>query len=221
MQQLQAKRLTGFVKYLTEQEFEQIEVHVEDNIFSPFKKLCIRYMMYLGLRVGEAVSVHVTDFSDDFNVLNVRLEKSNGKIHPRVLPDILRGETIYLIKVFGRYMKEGFLFSNCWRNANPFFEKKKPHISNATIRYEFIKMRKLYWPNEQPYDYQKDGSPMYRISPHTLRHYAAYRYYMVHRDIKETQEILGHKNPKTTWDYIKAVTSIYDQKEIVERAFSL
>ena len=60
---------TGYIKYLTDKEFKKIKRYVERRIKSPSMKMCLKVMMYLGLRVGEAVRLKRSNFNENFSVL--------------------------------------------------------------------------------------------------------------------------------------------------------
>ena len=65
-----------------------------------------------------------------------------------------------------------------------------------------------------------NGKKLYRISPHTLRHYAIYRYYKAGgNDLIAAMQIIGHKKTETTAKYINAIEGANCEKEIVSKAF--
>jgi site-specific recombinase XerC len=65
---------------------------------------------------------------------------------------------------------------------------------------------------------RKDGNKLYRVSPHTLRHFFAWRYYEASgKDIVATKERLCHKKLNTTAVYVNALCSTQGRdKNIVD-----
>ena len=70
---------TGFIKYLTDEEFLKIKDYVENKIQSPPTKICLKVMMYLGIRVGEAITLKRSNFNDDFSKLTYIMLKTKSQ----------------------------------------------------------------------------------------------------------------------------------------------
>lgn len=209
------RRETGYIKYLTDDEFKAIKKFVDQDIRAPPSKMCIEIMMYLGLRVGEAVALKRDNFSKDFSRLIYMPSKNKyRRVHERVVPDFLKEKLQTYHKRFCRRYRNGYMFP-------PFMNgSKNNHILKFTIANWFIKIRRKLNFNHIYY-MRKNGKPLFRISPHTLRHYAVWRYYVASgKDLRITQQIIGHKKIQTTADYINAVASSGNEKRIVEAAFS-
>ena len=81
-------------------------------------------------------------------------------------------------------------------------------------------MRELFGVNK-PYYTRKDGNKLYRLSPHTLRHYAIWRYHLASgKNLKYASEMIGHQNVEQTAKYINAMEILNNEKTVIENAFS-
>ena len=203
-----ARKITGYIKYLTYDEFKLVERYINLHT-NKSMQMCIKVMMYLGLRVSEAVSLKKENFNADYTLLTYKLKKSD-RIKDRRVPEFLAKE----LKAFSTYRdynrEKDFLF----------YSKFNDHVQPSGVRYFFVRMRKRL-SLDQVYYTCKDGKKLYRVSPHTLRHYAIYRYYKASgNDIIKAQQIIGHKEFKTTAKYINSLESKNDELQIIEKAFN-
>lgn len=206
-------RLTKFNKYLTDQEFTKVEAYIwkkcERN--QPlFIVLCL--IMYLGLRREEACTARKEWFKNDWSRLvfvPCKTEKVHERLVPKFLSDVLRDYEVH----WRHRMKDGYL-------CTPYYGlQKNSHIQPATVNHFFAQMREDLQINDT-YDTRKDGSSQHRLSPHTMRHYAAWRYYEASgRDILVVKDILGHEKVETTQRYINSMKSRDCHREVIENAF--
>lgn len=209
---------TGYVKYLTDEEFSKIKWYVENKIQSPPTQMCIRLMMVMGLRVGEAVQLNLKNFTENFAKLIYVMFKSK-RTQERILPDFFQKELQEYYFKYGELFREGYMFFPWGNNA------KTKHISRVCIARQFSLMRKALR-LEEIYHHravQSDGiiRPLYRISPHTLRHYCCWKYYKASgNDLVFTQRTIGHKKIETTCHYIHSLLSKNQEKNIIENAFA-
>lgn len=203
---------TGYIKYITDKEFKQIRGYL-DRRESPSLKMCIKIMMVLGIRVGDSVMLKRDNFSKDFSELAFQIQKT-GKIQNRMMPKFLQRELQLYHRRYYRRMKESYLFFANWRN-----QSKNSHLQRSTINFFFADMRNELGLTHVYYTC-KDGKKLFRISPHTLRHYAAWRYYRASdNDIRAVQQLLGHSDIRTTSRYIHALKETDRETEIVTKAF--
>lgn len=204
---------TGYIKYIMDDEFKRIKLYLRCN-GSPPIKMCIKLMMVMGMRIGDSVKLKRDNFSKDFSKLTYEMQKTK-KLQNRMLPNFLQRELQLYYKKYCRRMKDGYLFFASWRN-----QSKNLHLQRSTINFFFGYMRKELGLDHVYYTC-KGGKKLYRISPHTLRHYAAWRYYQASGyDIRAVQQLLGHSDIKTTSLYIHALKETNRELEIVSKAFA-
>ncbi len=199
---------------MTDAEFKQI-LDYFDRLQSPSTRMAIRFMMFTGLRVGEVCRLHKENFDKKFTRVTFEVEKSH-KIMERLIPSRLSSELRQYHMKYHMYMRDGYLFF-------PFKNQSlSAHISPACIQNKFGQMRKDLG-FDQAYYITRNGKRLCRISPHTCRHYAIWRYYKASGNcIKTAQEIIGHTQIETTARYINVMSALTEEKrkEIVERAFA-
>ena len=141
----------------------------------------IVYLLYgCGLRVGEALDLRVSDFSDEFTKITV-LGKGKKERELHLLPIIKDQITQYISDCPYNPVGSNYIF---------FGEKGgrlNPDVFRKTIRK--LKME-LCLPSF--------------TSPHSLRHsFATHLLASSGGDLRTIQELLGHKNLSTTQRYIK------------------
>jgi len=204
---------TGYTKYLLDNEFKQIIAYISSKE-SPSLKMLLKVMIILGLRVGEAKKLKRQNFNQDFSILNYVMLKSK-KIKDRRIPVQLQKELKDYYKNYSCRMVRDYLFFANYRH-----KRHNEHLQATTIRVFFQKLRQDLNLN-QVYYTCRDGKKLYRISPHTLRHYALYRYYKAsNNDLITTSKIIGHTHTETTARYINAVEVINNELSIVDKAFN-
>ena len=196
---------------MTDSEYKTFKKYLNSKE-SPSLKMCIRVMIILGIRVGDCICLKRENFSNDWKELNYTMRKTK-KPQPRLIPPVLQKELTAYFRKYNRRMREGFLFFPSWRN-----QSRNSHIQRSTVDMFFCNMRRTTG-LKQVYYICKDGKKLHRISPHTLRHYAAWRYYKASgHDIRAVQYLLGHADIRTTARYIHAMKEASRELEIVEKA---
>ena len=155
-------------KGFTEEELERFFRVVND----PKLHLLFSYQAILGLRIGEAVRLNIKDLNLKSRELRIFTEKS-GKTDYTLIPEKLFDATISFIAAYERDIAaaNGFLFFSFTPGRRT--KKTLPHVSTETVRdafHEYIRKAGL----EEIYGYSSDAKPkpLYRLSPHSLRHYA-------------------------------------------------
>lgn len=204
---------TGYIKFLRIEEFKQIETYI-NNLQSPAMKTCINVMLYTGLRVSDATKLKRSDFDKDFKIANI-LQQKTGKSLDISIPEILRSKLITYYDLYKDNMINDFLFFSSWRN-----QSLNDHLKRSSIELVFVKMRRKIGLDHSYYTNRK-GIKLYRISPHTLRHFVAWRYYEAGgKDLKIASEMIGHSKIETTARYINALESNNNREKIIELAFN-
>ena len=206
---------TGYIKYITDEEFKQILQYVRE-IESPSLRLLIFTLMLIGIRIGETVTLKRSNFNNDFTKVRFKLLKRKPlKIKERSLPNNLaRVYRIYYDK-YNSFMREDYMFF-------PFRNKSKnEHIQESTVRHLFKIMRKELNIDEIYY-ICKNEKPLYRLSPHTLRHYVCYKLYKsADNDLIAVNQIIDHKKIETTAKYVMGIASILEERKLINSAFKL
>jgi len=170
--------------------------------------------MFLGLRVSEAIKLHRDNFNKDFTKLTFQpLKKARPIVHERHIPSILSEKLQkYHVKYRRRY-RNGYLFFP-FKNGSTNY-----HVQRSTIIWWFKTLRKELGLN-QVYFTCSDGKKLYRVSSHTFRHFAAWRYYESSGyNIKAVQEILCHESFETTAKYISSMASLDNELNIINGAW--
>lgn len=214
MQLLESSHTTGFIKYLNPGEFKRIEAYFA-TLRSPSMRMCLRLLMYLGIRESEVVELNINQFSQDFRQVRVHLKKKKlATDKPRALPFFLSEELRHYYRRYRRRMTNGFLFFAGYAN-----QSKNEHLRTSSIRFKFLQMRKAL-KLEEVYHTCKNGKELHRISPHTFRHYFVWKVYKAcGNDIITTRDIVGHVKVETTAKYARSLDAIYNEQAIIEKAW--
>lgn len=212
---LTTRYVTGYIKYITDEEFKKIENYI-NGLQSPSMKMCLKLMIYLGLRAGEVVELKRENFNECFTHLSFKLKKRKNKnIKDRRLQEKLSLLLKEYYFWFRSHMREGYLFFP-FKN-----QSKNSHIQRDAVTAKFNLMRKCLGIDDV-YHVCKDGKKLYRLSSHTMRHYAIWRIYKATGDdIKAAQQIIGHIKMETTARYIYHIEAALKEKEIMEKAFEI
>lgn len=128
-----------------------------------------------GLRIGEALTMQVTDVDSKRGLLFVRSAKGRKDRYTLLSTKILT----LLRHYYKQYQPKTYLFEG--RNGMPY--------SNSSAREALLK------------SVQRAGITKPGITLHTLRHSFATHLLENGTDIRYIQELLGHKSPKTTMIY--------------------
>ena len=175
-------------------------------------------MMYLGLSRIDASMLKRSNFNSDFSILTFTRKKTK-RPHSMPVPGFLRDQLrFYYFRYWDRMIDDYLFFSN-WRN-----QSENKHLTVNSISAKFKAMRRTLGMEDVYYTYQKSGLriKLYRLSSHTMRHFAGWRFYEAGgKCIKTAQELLGHKRVETTAGYINALESANNKEEIMNNAFSI
>ena len=214
---------TKFVKYLTIEEFKAMDRDIDQNVKSNSMRMLLKFLGKTGLRVGEGIRLQRSNFSRDFSILTYEMEKSDGEIKSRKMPRDLQEEfKDYYNRNNKRMLKEKeddnesrYMFYASYRN-----QSGNPHLQRSTVELKLNQITKRTG-LDHVYYVARDGKKFHRITPHTFRHFALWRFYEAgQKDIVKAQQIIGHKDPKTTFRYINALASANDEQEIIEKAYA-
>lgn len=201
---------TGYIKYITEEEFKLILKEANLRKSEPFL-ICLKFMAYLGLRVSDATQLQTSNLNPDYNELTYK-DRKTGIIQTKEIPPFFQEEIKKYIAKYHALFREGYLF--------PPRTNHHQHIRSCTFRHFFKDFRRKYG-LDQPYYIRKDNAPLYRISVHTLKHYCLYKVYKASgNDISFTQTFSGHKEMKHTIRYIMTQENRHKQAAVLERAFA-
>jgi integrase len=138
-----------------------------------------------GLRCSELVALRLSDFGEtDSGIMYVNITHGKGN-KSRKVPLSKRAQvclTDYLKETNRSLGDQDALFASCKGNS----------INTSRVRQILIQARKV----------AKIKTP---ISPHSLRHTAAMRWYRQSKNLIAVAELLGHASTKTTEIYLKHV----------------
>ncbi len=200
-------------KAFTEAELQRFFRSVKNYKFL----LLFKYQAYLGLRVGEVSKLHVGNIDFDKRELTLKSEKS-GKMDSLLIPMELFKETVEYIAKNEASIKvsNGYIFYK----GNDNNHNNIPHVDVNYVRKVFRDTLKLAALDEF-YGYSEETDPnkkerkLYRLSTHSLRHYAITRFSNANNgNVVLTSRYARHASPTTTMRYIaKDNEQLY--KEIV------
>ena len=200
-------------KYLKESEFLLLRRCVEKRKSRPFQ-VCFYIMAFLGLRVSDATALREENWSRDYCELNYTDKKTKVLQHKEVPP--------FLVNIISQYVEQyrhefvdGFMFPPLHNRIS-----KNKHLQTSTYRNFFVRFRRSYG-FDKPYYTCKNGKKLYRISPHTLKHYCLYKVYKASgNDLNFTKTFSGHLEMKHTIRYIEHEDNRLKQAEVLEKAFN-
>ncbi len=179
-------------------------------------KLIAKLLYGSGLRVSECLRLRVKDINFDYKNITVRDGKGE-KDRATILPDSLIPELKEQIEIarliHQRDLKEGYgevslpyalaqkyprapsefawqyIFPSMNRSVDPISKHIKRHHQDVTVVQKAIRQAALAARLDKP------------VSPHTFRHSFATQLLQNGYDIRTVQELLGHKDVKTTMIY--------------------
>jgi len=173
------------IKYLKKEEYRKLK-EVIDNYRD---KIIISFLYSSGCRVSEICKMKIEDI--DFEEGYIRIPALNTKTNDcrviRIGREVLNDIKAYL-KIEKR--KLGHLFAS----------KKSDTITDRRIRqmvYNYAQKAGI----QKIYGHDKDGRPLYTVTPHTLRHTHIVHALMNKVPITAVQKQVGHKNLSTTQIY--------------------
>lgn len=203
---------TGYVKYITDEEFRLILREAGLRKSEPFL-ICLKFMAFLGLRVSDATNLKTENISNDFCEVTYKDGKT-GFLLVKKIPVFFRDELRSYVRRYQDEFREGFLFPPLHNRVSKNF-----HLQPSTFRHFFKDFRKKHG-LDKPYYVTSDGKPLYRVSVHTLKHYCLYKVFKASgNDIGFTQTFSGHREMRHTLRYVLTLESRGRQEEVLEKAF--
>jgi len=179
-------------------------------------RLIAKLLYGSGLRVSECLRLRVKDVDFDYKTITVRDGKGE-KDRATILPDSLIPELKEQIEIarliHQRDLKEGYgevslpyalaqkypsapsefawqyVFPSMNRSVDPISKRIKRHHLDVTVVQKAVRQSALAVRVDKP------------VSPHTFRHTFATQLLQNGYDIRTVQELLGHKDVKTTMIY--------------------
>jgi integrase len=200
-------------KGFNEQELEAFFNVIDD----PKMHMLFSFQAVMGLRIGEAIRVNIKDINLRTRELRIFTEKSR-KTDFMLIPIQFFDRVIQYISTYEKDIAEakGYLFFSFAPGRRT--SDTEPHIMTHTAREAFrryIKKAKL----EEIYGYTNSAKPrpLYRLSSHSLRHYAITRFCRRNGgNAVLTSKFSRHTNLQTTMVYIH--TDKNELYESIERA---
>jgi len=208
---------THYTKYLTREEFRLLLREVKKRNSKPFE-MCFKFMTYLALRISDAVSLKVENLDKNCSELNYTEQKT--KKHRSVkIPFFFQKEIKEYVKEYKHLFIDNYLFPALY-NTPKRDKVRNEHLSPATFRHFFKDFRRKYG-FDKPYYKRKDGRPLYRISPHTLKHFSIYCFWEAsNHDLGCTQQFSNHTETKHVIRYLMSLENINKQAKIIQKAFA-
>jgi integrase len=191
-------------KGFTDEELQKFFSVVDDQRFH----LLFSFQAVLGLRIGEAVKVHIKDINLKTRELRIETEKAKT-LNFLIIPEQLFDATLNYIHNFETQIvhAKGYLF---------FVDDHGMSPSCARQAFEvFIQKAKLY----EIYGYSNDAKPrtLTRLTTHSLRHYAITNHAKKNNgNVVLTNKFARHLRLQTTMTYI--YTSKDELYRSIERA---
>ncbi len=200
-------------KGFTDEELERFFNFIDD----PKAHLLFSFQAILGLRIGEAVRINIKDINLKSRELRIFTEKSD-KTDYLLIPEKLFDVTVRYITSYEKEvaLAKGFLFFSFREGRRT--ELTEPHFTTETAReifHGYIKKAKL----EEIYGYSNGArpKPLYRLSPHSLRHYAITNFCRKNNgNVMLAAKFARHTNLQTTQIYLHVGKN--ELYESIERA---
>jgi len=197
---------TGFIKWMTKEEFNILLSGLKH--YELGFRLMFFIMFYMGLRRSEVCFLKWIDIVGNLQRLRIT-DVKNKEIRERVIPQIVKKEFEIYEFATKDFRTNKYVFQPRSRSGS-----KYPHIQPNSVSAKFKEIRDRLGLTDY-YFIRKDGRKLYRISPHTCRHYFITKFYEKSgNDLILTQRVIGHSRPSTTAKYI--FTNMDREAEIVE-----
>lgn len=193
-----------------------------DLVYKAVLSLCF----FRGLRILEAVSVQLQDFSDDFGYVAWRDCKVRSKVYreplPRCVSEIIR---LYVARNWQRINFEGYLF----HPNSVGHGRRHPHITACNVQSWMRKKAEKLGMNDfilndpgrvslNPARKSRRPRRIYRISTHCGKRFFGTNAYLLTKDGKFVQNLLHHASQETTFKhYILAAEKAGVQKGVIEQ----
>ena len=188
-------------KAFTEAELQHFLRCVKNDKFL----LLFKYQAYLGLRVGEVNQLHVSNINFDKRELTLKSEKS-GILDSLLVPLELFKETVEYIAKNEASIKasDGYVFFKDNDNNH----NHEQHVNVNYVRKVFRDTLKLsaldeFYAYSEETDPNKKERRLYRLSTHSLRHYAITKFSKSNNgNVVLSARFARHASPSTTMRYI-------------------
>lgn len=173
------------IKYLKKSEYQKLK----ESIDNYRDKIIISLLYSSGCRVSEISNMKIKNVDFEYGFIHIPAENTKTKDARvvRIGRELLNDLRAYL-KV--KKAKEGHLFAS--------YAQK--NITDRRIRqlvHHYANKAGI----QQIYGHDKDGTPLYTVTPHTLRHTHIVHALMDKVPITAVQKQVGHKNLSTTQIY--------------------
>lgn len=198
---------------ITPREYEQIQAEIIQHV----NRKCYYYRTlfamgrYLGLRVGEAVRVHIDDVNFQDNYVLIPEQKSGHPRQRQPMPYKLKQK---LLRFVDRYADEiqdsdGYLFYSKYSDT---------HIRTSTVQMFLhrLRQRSNYPLLSEPYAEKADGDKLYAFHYHSLRHLYIQQVCDSH-GVRKAQVLARHKSIQSTMQYLHS--SLRKKKSVVNDVF--
>ncbi len=200
-------------KGFTEEELEAFFSVIDE----PKAHLLFSFQAILGLRIGEAIRVNVSDINLRSRELRIFTEKSH-KTDYLLMPEKLFDS---VLRYIGSYetdiaRADGFLFFSFSHGRRT--ETTEPHITTETARKMFVQyVRKAKLDMAYGYSVGKNPKTLYRLSTHSLRHHAITNFCRKNGgNVVLASKFARHTDLQTTMVYVH--TAKNELYESIERA---
>lgn len=174
-----SKKTELIEKAFTDRELEKFMSVIKD----PVEKACFLFMAILGLRVGEVTKLKGKDINGQ--ILNIWSLKGSYNATLKI--------PVALLALVPKRDPEDLLFG---------FTKKQ--ISDRFSRYRKIAGMNDIYCYREPGGRKKQILPLYRLSCHSLRHYAIQKVYKITKDADLSRRFARHKKLQTTLGYFSS-----------------
>ena len=186
-------------KGFTDEELERFFGVIDD----PKAHLLFSFQAILGLRIGEAIRMNVKDLNLKTHELRIFTEKS-GKTDYLLIPEKLFDATLHYISAYEKEIagSSGFLFFSFAYGRRT--KKTEAHVTRETARDVFHEYSKKAGLDEiYGYSVGAHPKPLFRLSPHSLRHYAITNFCRKNGgNVMLAGKFARHTNIQTTMIYI-------------------
>lgn len=190
----------GFTEYEIKQFFKVIKNDKHCLLF--------QYQATLGLRVSEAVKINVKDINAQTRELKIYAPKTDSTDY-LLIPEALFNSTLKYYEKHEKEVKDadGYLFFNGRSHINTNYTRKvfRDYCNKAGLVESYGMADESY----------RESRKLYRLTTHSLRHYAITRFYNATKDQQAAKVFARHSRSNTTDTYI------HKTKEEVYRAIDL
>jgi len=186
-------------KGFSESELEKFFSVIDDSK----AHLLFSFQAIMGLRIGEAVRVNIRDINLKRRELRIFTEK-NGKTDYMLIPAAFFDAVLHYIDTYQEEIAKagGYLFFSQKQTHRK--HDTKPHLTPESARVLFNKyIRKAKLQEIYGYTVGEKPKPLYRLTPHSLRHYAITNFCRKNGgNVMLASKFARHTNLQTTQVYL-------------------